>query len=315
MAIKSQAQLTTDIQTRLADNNAGLISAADVRENIQNTVDSINYIVASGDFDATHPFSGSNVRAKRKTIGQNQFEFGIFIAESGIEFANAGGANRLQLIPYPGPSGIQHNELSGLNTGNPHKQYLHINGFNIATNNLPMGDAWINSSGNASTLVTNNRGIKFTYVNNTKELMNVGNQTTVKFDIDSSTMYSAKGAAQAWLRFEGTSGNIIVNSSYNISSIQHINNGNYKIFFAPNTFTDANYVAIGHSNAIAASGSAEDFDVNTVGIVDRNRNYLTFLVKSDDNEYVNARVNDLVVFGNASGVIPSSGVTIVNLPT
>ena len=309
MAIKSQAQLTTDIQTRLADNNAGLISAADVRENIQNTVDSINYVVASGDFDATHPFSGSNVRAKRVDLGGGQFNFGVFIAESGIRFPNNG--NGLQTIPYPGPGGIDHNLLEGLNTGNPHTRYMHIQGLNPAIANMPMGTSWINSSGNL--LATNNRGVKFTYVNNDKEIMNVGNKTTVQFDVDNSTMTTAKSTAQAWLRFQGTSGNIVVNSSYNISAVHHINNGHYKIFFATNTFTDANYVAIGHSNAIGASGSAEDFDVNTVGIVDRNRNYLTFLVKSDDNEYVNARVNDLVVFGNASGVIPSTSPAIVNL--
>lgn len=69
-------------------------------------------------------------------------------------------------------------------------------------------------------------------------------------------------------------------------------------------------MAVGNSNAIAGSGSAEDFDVNTVGIVHRTEDYLTFYVKSDDNEYVNAAVNDLVVFGNAVGVTPDGPVTI-----
>ena len=311
MAIKSQSQISNDIQTRLADNNAGLISAADVRDNMKNIVDSINQIVASGDFDATNPFSGSNVRAKRTAIGGGQFQYGMFVAESGINFPNAG--NGTQYVAYPGPGGISHNGLADLTTNNPHTQYLHANGLNIATGNLPLGNSWINASGNATVLATNNRGIKFTYVNNDKELMNVGSKTTFNFDVDNSTMSTAKSTAQAWLRFEGTSGNIVVNSSYNISAVHHMAQGHYKIFFNTNTFSNANYVAIGSSNAIGASGSPEDFDVNTVGIVDRNRNYLTFLVKSDDNEYVNARINDLVVFGNASGVTPSSSPAIVNL--
>jgi len=311
MAIKSQSQITNDIQTDLADNNAGLISAADVRNNMQNIVDSINQIVGSGDFDATNPFSGSNVRAKRQSLGGGQFQYGLFVAESGINFPNAG--DTTQYVAYPGPSGISHNSLSNLSVGNPHTQYLHTNGLNVATGNLPLGTSWINSSGNAAGVSTNNRGVKFTYVNNDKEIMNVGNKTTLNFDVDNSTMFSAKSTAQAWLRFEGTSGNIVVNSSYNISGVHHIAQGHYKIFFSPNTFSNASYVAIGQSNAIGASGSAEDFDVNTVGIVDRNRNYLTFLVKSDDNEYVNAKINDLVVFGNASGVTPSSSPSIVNL--
>jgi len=55
MSVKSKAQLITNIQTELADNNAGLISAYDIRHNMEDIVDSINQIVASGDFNATTP--------------------------------------------------------------------------------------------------------------------------------------------------------------------------------------------------------------------------------------------------------------------
>jgi hypothetical protein len=175
-----------------------------------------------------------------------------------------------------------------------------------------MGSSWINSSGNIGSS-TDDRGFKFTHIDSNNEIISVGNKSTIKFDIDNSIMKTSKSLAQAWIRFNGASGNVVVNSSFNISGVQHINNGHYKIFFNPNTFSDANYVAIGNSNAIAGFGSAQDFDINTVGIVDRTKDYLTFLVKSDDNEYVNAYVNDLVVYGNASGVTASSSPSVVNI--
>lgn len=305
MAIRSQAQIVSNINTDLADNNAGLISAADVRENMKDIAESITTIVGSGNFDSTTPFTGSNVRAK---ITNNQY--GFFIAESGIKFPNNG--NTTQLVAYPGPGGISHTGIADLTVGNPHTQYMHINGLNKVTGNLPMGSSWINSSGNIGSS-TNDRGFKFTYLDSNNEIISVGNKSTIKFDIDNSIMKTSKSLAQAWIRFNGASGNVVVNSSFNISGVQHINNGYYKIFFNPNTFSDANYVAIGNSNAIAGSGSAQDFDINTVGIVDRTKDYLTFLVKSDDNEYVNAYVNDLVVYGNASGVTASSSPSVVNL--
>jgi hypothetical protein len=126
-------------------------------------------------------------------------------------------------------------------------------------------------------------------------------------------MPTAKSVAQAWVRFDGTSGNVQVQSSYNVSSIQHFANGSYRIYFRPDTFTNGNYTAIGISNATTGQGSSEDFDLNSVGIVERTPTSLTFVVRNDNGEYVNAKVNDLVVFGNASGVIPSTGVSITNL--
>lgn len=315
MAIKTSLQLVTDIQNRLADNNAGLISAADVRENMQNIVESINYVVASGDFDILHPFTGYNVRAKVSKNDSNQDVGGLFIAESGIVFPNSSTPSLIQGRPYPGPSGINHNELSNLAnpSQNPHTQYLHIRGLNIADGNLPMGSSWINSSGNATILATNNRGIRFQYVSNSNELVRVGSQSTVRFDIDNSIMSSAKSIAQAWIRFDGTSGNLQVASSYNVSGIQHFGDGSYRIFFTPQTFDNNNYTAIGISNSTTGSASPQDFDLNSVGIVERTPTSLTFVVRNDNGEYVNAKMNDLVVFGNASGVTPSTGVNITNL--
>ena len=160
MAILSKDQLKTNIQSELADNNAGAISAYDVRHNMEDIVDSINQIVASGDFDTTTPFTGSDVRAKIKN-GQ----YGAFIAESGVIFPFGG----RQLEAYPGPASINHNQLSNLTTGDPHPQYLPLNGVRIATNNIGFGSNWINSSGNAQITSSNNRGIKFQYIDNNVE--------------------------------------------------------------------------------------------------------------------------------------------------
>ena len=73
MSIKSQSEIKSSIQSELADNNAGLISAYDVRHNMEDIVDSINTIVSSGDFDAGTPFTGSNIRAKIKYYNPNNF--------------------------------------------------------------------------------------------------------------------------------------------------------------------------------------------------------------------------------------------------
>lgn len=317
MTVRSKDEIVTNITNDLADNNAGLISAADIRNNMLDVVDSINQIVASGNFDGDTPFVGNNVRIKINTDGATD-AYGSLIVESGVTFG-ANGERGFQLEAYPGPGQINHNDLAGKSAGNPHTQYLHVDGYNKATENVPLGNVWINSSGNLADgpLTTDDRGLSFEYTEYSVsgEIVHVGSGSTVKFDLDNSWTKSGKALAQAWVRFEGTSGNVFVNSSYNVDSIVHTDNGHYKIFFTPNTFDNASYLAIGMSNSIAGSGSAEDFDVNTVGIVERDKDYLMFLVKSDDNEYVNAAINDLVVFGNSSGVIPNDYPTITNLPT
>ena len=299
MAIRPSGEIYTNIQTDLADNNAGAISAADIRNNMSDIVESLNHIVASGNFNAITPFA-NNVKLKHEDGN------GGTLICSGIEFENIG----TQIVPYPGPQGISHNDLINLTAGNPHTQYMSTSGVNKATANMPMGSEWINSSG--ALLSTDNRGFKFEHTETPSgEIIHVGSNSTIKFDVDNSNANSGKGFAQAWLRFIG-SGDMSVMSSYNISGVQRTDNGQFKIFFNPGTFANSNYVAVGNSNAIAGSGDGTDFDVNTVGMVERNKDYLTFYVKSDDNEYVNAAVNDLVVFGNSAGVTPDDPPTLIS---
>lgn len=311
MAVLSKDQIKTNIQSELADNNAGLISAYDVRHNMEDIVDSINQIVASGDFDVSTPFTGSNVRAK---IVNNQY--GMFVAESGISFPNSPGGG-VQYVPYPGPGNIQHNDLAGLTVGDPHTQYLHLNGVRVMQDNLGTGSNWINSSGNNGGL-SDNHGIRFQYVSPTQENMIVGSGTSVRFDADGSSFSSGKGVAQAWINFSASGGVIQVRDSYNIRQIERDGGtGKFLITFTSGVLANNNYVAIASSNARSDNDSGEDFSVNTVGIVRRYGDdasmlrKLTYHVINDAGEYVDAAMNDLVIFGRSVGAVSGVPPTIV----
>jgi len=305
MAVLSKEQIKTSIQTDLADNNAGVISAFDVRHNMEDIVDSINQIVGSGDFDASTPFSGSNVRAK---IVNNQN--GAFIAESGVVFPYGG----RQLVAYPGPGNINHNELTNLINGDPHTQYMPLTGERSMTNNFGVGNNWINSSGNTQVLSSNDRGLRFQYINNDLENVKLGNKSRFVFDTDSSVMSSAKGVAKAWLNFEVAGGVPVVKSYYNIHKLEKLAAGKYKVEFTSGVFADNNYVATANSNARSTSTSQEDFSINKVGLTLRQGNdlsalrSLSFVIMDDAGQYVDAKINELVVYGlspgEASGVHP-----------
>jgi hypothetical protein len=298
MAILSKDQIKTNVQSELADNNAGLISAYDVRHNMEDIVDSINQIVASGDFESTNPFV-NNVKFLRNII-----------AQSGIQFSDT----TIQYTAYPGPGSVQHNSLAGLTTGDVHTQYLPLGGVRVMTNNLGLGSNWINSSGNSQISSSNNRGIRFQYASSTQENVIVGNKSTVVFEIDSSKMDTAKGVAKAWISFDasGVSHVPAVRDSYNITRLEKIEVGKFRIVFTSGTLKNNDYVAIGTSNSRTTAASKEDFDINTVGIVARSGDdtsllrSLTFCILNDAGNYVDAQINDLVVYG--LGVGESSGV-------
>ena len=52
----SSGTIINNIKCDLADNNIAAISAADIRENMEDVVYSINRIVASGDTEVEFPF-------------------------------------------------------------------------------------------------------------------------------------------------------------------------------------------------------------------------------------------------------------------
>ena len=99
MTVRSKTELLNNINNDLADNNAGLISAADIRNNMIDVVDSVNQMVGSGDFNAETPFSATNVRAKINTELADGLT-GFLVAESGLHFPNNG--NTKQYVAYPG---------------------------------------------------------------------------------------------------------------------------------------------------------------------------------------------------------------------
>jgi hypothetical protein len=311
MAILPTGQLRANISSELADNNAGLISAYDVRHNMEDIVDSINQIVASGDFDVSTPFTGSNVRAK---IINNQY--GAFIAESGVVFPY-GSNNGRQLEAYPGASGVQHNQLAGLTVGDPHIQYMPLTGTRVMSDNLGLGNNWINASGNSDIVNSDGRGLQFQTLSNTAENIRVGTATKFVFNTDNSTLATSKGVAKAWISFDASGVNNApeVKDSYNIKELQKLDVGKFKIIFNSGVLKNNNYVAIGTSNSRSTSNSQEDFDLNTVGIVSRVGDdatmlrSLTFCILNDGNQFIDAAINDLVVFGlganESSGVPPT----------
>lgn len=309
MSTLSKNELITNIQSELADNNAGAISAYDVRHNMVDIVDSINQVVASGDFDTTTPFTGSNVRAK---ISNGQY--GAFIAESGVIFPYGPNSGR-QLVAYPGPGNVQHNDLAGLTLGDPHTQYLPLNGSRTMSNNFGLGSNWVNSSGNASIVSSNNRGIKFQYVDTNRENINIGNKSTIVFDIDNSTINTAKGVAKAWINFDASTSTPTINGYFNIHRLEKIDTGKFEIVFTSGTFGDNYYIALGSSNGRSTASSQEDFSINKVGTTLRSGNdtstlrSLTFCVLDDGEQYVDAKINELVVYGRGpnegSGIHPS----------
>ena len=306
MTIRKKATILSNINTDLADNNAGSISAEDVRSNVYDAVESINSIVGSGNHDSSHPFV-YNVRASNADGSH-----GLFIAESGIQFPNQDGGSCTQIMCYPGPNGISHNDLADLATGDTHTQYYPVDGSRTMLGNVPMTDShWIGSSG------VSNVGLKFVYAprpggNTYRNDIHVGMSGDFLFQKDQSRLSSAKGIAKAWINFDGSGvGHIpVVRSSHNVVDLKHHSRGKYTLSFASGVFKDNDYVVVATSNSTTASGSMEDFDVNSVGVVMRYGSEegsekfrkCTFAVRNDAGEYVDGEINDLVVFGAGSGV-------------
>ncbi len=307
MAEKSEADLKTSINTDLADNNAGNISARDVRQNMFDLADSIVPIVQSG-ISQSNPFT-CNVK-----IGAGGEGCGILEVASGVLFSDG----TEQTTAFSGVDNIDHSGLLNLTAGDPHTQYVHTDGRRDITGNMGMR-AWVSESG------TTNQGIKFDDDNG---LIKVGNltdkPTTINFDRDSSRMDSAKGVARAWMKWTGTDGvdssGIAVQSAFNIHTLRRISAGKWQITFPSGTFSDNNYVSVGNSNGRGDDDSAEDFDMNVVGMVATSGNDsptlrgMTYQVKNLSNQYVNSAVNTLVVYGNGTGTTSASGtdITIVD---
>jgi len=306
--MRSSGDILSNIATNLADNNAGLISAADVRDNMEDTVFSINRIVASGDTDVDYPFY-NDVRAKKvSSVG------GTFYAESGILFPNAPiNPSIRQTEPWPGVATISHDDLADLTTGDTHTQYVSISGYKSLremTGNLAVGNNWVGASGND--------GVGFKFAPNgdgTEDILTSGDFV---FD-DNSRINTGFSVAKAWLNFDasgvGTSVPVI-RSWHNISGVTKDAVGKFTITFNSGIFANNDYVVFGASNGTTGSGSASDMSVNTVACTIRDGNdddtglrTCSFVIQNKGEEYVDGKINDFVAYGydpNAtSGTVPT----------
>ena len=149
--IKSSGDILASIGTDLADNNAGLISAEDVRHNMEDSIASVNRIVCSGDLDNQYPLYNvvriSNKLADGEAPSVTKTH-GDVVIESGIFFPNApANPAKRQTEPWLGEEGINHNNLANLTAGDPHTQYYALNGARNLTANFKAGNHWINASG------------------------------------------------------------------------------------------------------------------------------------------------------------------------
>ena len=307
MAERSEDQLKTSISNDLADNNAGNISAKDVRDNLFNTVDSIIPIVQSG-INTSNPFT-CNVK-----IGAGGEGCGILEVTSGVKFSDG----TVQTEAFAGVAGIPHSGLDGLNAvgADDHLMYVHIDGRRDITGNMGLR-SWVSESGNA------NQGFNFDDDNGLVHVGNVSDKpTTFKFDRDSSRLDSAKGAARAWVRWTATSGvsnsGVAVVSSFNVHSVRRLGAGQFHINFPSGTFSDNDFVSVGNSSGRGDGDTPDAFDMNVVGMVVTSGNDsptlrgVSYYVKNLSNQYVNAAVNSIVVYGDGTGTTSTSTATVVD---
>ena len=315
--MKSSGDLITSISADMADNNAGLISAEDVRHNMEDIAYSINHIVSSGDTETTFPFH-NNVTIKKNTTAN---EKGILFVESGIRWPNApNNDSELQTEPFLGLGNISHNDLGDLTVGDTHTQYASISGVKAGLarakftgNQAFNSDHWLNASG------YDNAGFRFNPTSAdglTQDIMTSG---SLVFD-DNSRISNGKGVAKAWAYFDASGvGNVpAIRSWYNIDSIARKAAGKLKITFTSGTFENNDYVAIGQANASTSSSSVEDFGVNTVGMVARSGDdgtmlrSTTFAIQDEAGQYVDSELCYFVAYGYSPSESSGTPPTMIN---
>ena len=315
LTMKNSGELITSINGDLADNNAGLISAEDVRHNMRDIAFSINHIIASGDTDVQFPFF-NDVRAKHhSTPGVG----GRVYVESGIYFPNAPNNDGvLQREPYPGAGQIPHSDLAGRHTGDQHTQYVPMGGWTTAnrqmTGNLALGNQWIGASGDY------HRGIKFAALDNGNDEVDILVSGDFVFD-DNCKISTGFSVAKAWLNFDASGVGTtvpVVRSYHNVSGVTKTAVGKFTITFNSGVFSNNNYVAIGTSNGTTSKDNMEDMDVNTVACVIREGNddndglrTCTFVIQNDAGEYVDGKLNDFVAYGYDPNGTAGTAPTIV----
>ena len=303
--VKSKATLLTSISADLSDNNAGLISAEDVRSNMADTVNSINDIVASGDTQTAYPFH-NNVTVKKSTTDGAT---GRVYVGSGIFFPNSPDAAVEQTLPYPGPGNIAHNDLGNLTAGDPHTQYVPTDGSRTMAGNLGTSTYFINSSGTSNGASNTKQGIGFQRdEKGNEEILTSG---TLVFE-DQSKMNTALSTARAWATFDASPG-IVAWSGYNVTAISK-SASKFSITFDSGVLNDNNYLTLGYSNGRSTADDNTDFDRCFVGMTARagagtaaSQHTLSFAVLTESGVYSSSsRQNHVVIFGRGSGVVTNN---------
>ncbi len=271
----NSGELIANISSELADNNAGLISAYDVRHNMEDIAFSINKIVASGDTEIKFPFFNAVKISKADSASLSTgADHGDLIVESGIFFPNADNATKRtkrQTEPWLGDTGIDHDNLQNL-SNDTHLQYYNRNGDRPLTGDMSTDSYWINKSG------IPNVGFRFEQLNATATQQEIYVSGKMRWG-DNSILNNAKGVAKAWAYFSASGANNapVIYAWHNIHSIARKEAGKLKITFTSGTFENNNFVAIGTSNGTSTNSNLLDMDVNTVSCIARSGNDGTML--------------------------------------
>lgn len=328
----NSGEIITNIQAELSDNNAGLISAYDVRHNMEDIAFSINKIVASGDTETEFPFfnvvkiSDVDAVSSTSTTATN----GDLIVESGIFFPNAPqDSTKRQDRPWLGEELVNHNNLNNLTAGDVHTQYYHRAGkdsprvgSNALTGNMETSNVWINTSG------IDNVGFKFVQTNATATEQDIYVSGTMRWaNTDNSILENAKGVAKAWAYFSASgAGNVPeIYSWHNIDSIARKGEaGKLKITFSSGTFENNDFVAIGTSNGTTSDSNLLDMDVNTVACIARSGDdgnmlrSVTYVIQDEGGQYVDGKICSFVAYGYSPGELSGVKPTMIDesaLPT
>jgi hypothetical protein len=323
----NSGELIANISSELADNNAGLISAYDVRHNLEDIAFSVNKIVASGDTDEDFPFFNVlRVSASDSVADTAGADHGDIVVESGIFFSAADSPldTQRQTEPWLGDESIDHGSILGL-ADDDHLQYYERQGVDAGRANALLGNMatnstskenWINCSG------IENVGIKFVQTSPDAVEQEIHISGVQRFVEDNSIQTTAKGVAKAWLNFDasgvydGVDNLPVVRSFHNISGVQRDAPGKFTVTFTPGTWENNEYVAIGTANARNSKSSSDDFEINTVGIVERQGTSsgptgrtCSVSIVNQAAEYVDSERIDLVFYGyspsETSGVVPT----------
>ena len=332
--MKNSGDLISSISSELADNNAGLISAYDVRHNMEDIAFSINKIVASGDTEDEFPFFNT---VKVSTADYNPGDgptdgpdHGDAVFESGIFFTNdyavsQGVNNKRQVVPWLGDESIDHGSIQGLGDDD-HTQYYNRLGVDAGRPNALLGNMatndgatenWINCSG------IEDVGLKFVQTSADATQQEIYVSGTMRWaNTDNSILENAKGVAKAWAFFNASGADAPnahlpkIHSWHNIESIAKKAPGQFKITFASGTFENNHFVAIGTSNGTNASGNLLDMETNTVACVARSGSddndglrSVTYVIRDEAGSYTDSAVCSFVAYGyspaETSGTVPT----------